>query len=287
MKDSPLLSICLISYNQEEFILDALKGVAMQEVDFEYELLVADDCSTDRTLDVIREYIPVSGIKQVRYLQRDRNLGIGGNWSDALRQTRGRFVAPLEGDDYWTDRNKLALQAAMLLADESLSGSFHNVEERYVDADKHSFLYNRSSTPGLIDTRQLASANMMQTCSLMYRGELVRNSPAWVYEMSMVDWPLNLYCSGYGPFGYMPKVMGVHRLHSESAWSFLSKKDIMNNVLQAYDRMITGFEPSFPETASYLKQARKDFSAGLQTPKPGAARRVVGAMKRYLTGKKH
>lgn len=285
--NSPLVSICLISYNQEAYILDALKGIAMQEVDFDYELLVADDCSTDRTLDVIREYIPASGIKNVRYLQREKNLGIGGNWFNALRQSRGRFVAPLEGDDYWTDRMKLALQVEMLLADESLSGSFHNVEERYVDANKHSFLYNSSSVAGLIDTSLLASANMMQTCSLMYRGDLVRDSPVWVYEMSMVDWPLNLYCSGYGPFGYIPKVMGVHRLHSESAWSFLPKNDIMNNVLKAYDRMINGFELSFPETAAYLRQARKDFSAGLQTHEPGVARRVVGALKRYLTGKKH
>lgn len=242
MKDSPLLSICLISYNQEEFILEALKGVAMQEVDFEYELLIADDRSTDQTPALIREYISTGAIRHVRFLDRPANLGMQRNWHDALTQARGKYVALLEGDDYWTDRHKLSKQVGFLEAHPQYAGCFHNTEERHEDPTIASTLYCQFPNAMDVGIEILARNNVMPTCSLVFRILAPLPMPEWFFTLKMVDWPFSIMNSQFGPYYYLPKVMGVHRLHSGSAWSLQSKKDNLRYIGDAYRAMCDHFQ---------------------------------------------
>ena len=99
MKDRPLLSFVVACYNQEAFIGEAIDG-ALAQTYSPLEIIVSDDCSEDRTFEIVRERLAVyRGPHQVRLARNDRNLGIGGNVNRAMELCRGELVLLADGDD--------------------------------------------------------------------------------------------------------------------------------------------------------------------------------------------
>src|SRR5690606_4865545 len=110
-KRTPVVSVCMITYNHEHFIQEAVVSVLNQKVDFEIEVIISDDCSTDRTCEKIVEVITSHpNGKWVRLYQQSKNSGVMSNFVWALRKCDSEFIAICEGDDYWTDNLKLRKQ---------------------------------------------------------------------------------------------------------------------------------------------------------------------------------
>lgn len=106
----PLVSVYIATYNQEHLIRQAIDSALAQRTDFEYEILLGDDCSTDRTGTICAEYQRRHPDK-IRFITADRNVSkLGGNGTRLRYLARGDFLAPLEGDDFWTDTEKLQKQ---------------------------------------------------------------------------------------------------------------------------------------------------------------------------------
>ena len=100
----PLVSVSILTYNHERFIAKAIESVLVQEVDFDYEIVIAEDCSTDRTREIVIEYAERYP-ELIHLILQEENQGINGN---ALRRAcKGIYRAHLEGDDYWCDKTKL------------------------------------------------------------------------------------------------------------------------------------------------------------------------------------
>lgn len=115
---APVVSVCMITYNHEPFIAQAIEGVMMQKTDFEFELVIGEDCSTDKTRDICFEYQKRYPDK-IRVLWQEKNLyrnphPAGANGARTLSRCRGDFVAYCEGDDYWTDPLKLQKQVDIM-----------------------------------------------------------------------------------------------------------------------------------------------------------------------------
>ena len=107
---TPLVSVLIITYNQERFIRQAIDSTLNQKTDFEYEILIGDDCSTDRTGEICAEYQKKHPDK-IRFITADRNVRkFGGNLNRLRCRAHGEFIACLEGDDYWTAPEKLQEQ---------------------------------------------------------------------------------------------------------------------------------------------------------------------------------
>ena len=107
---NPLVSVVIITYNQENFIRQTIDSALMQETDFEYEIIIGDDCSTDQTGEICAEYQKRFPDK-IRFITADVNVrNLGGNLTRVINRARGKYIAPLEGDDYWTDPLKLQIQ---------------------------------------------------------------------------------------------------------------------------------------------------------------------------------
>ncbi len=107
--ENTAISIPLLTYNQEKYLGQALDGILKQKFDHPIQILVGDDCSTDGTQDVMREYErKYPGVFTMIY--REKNLGVTGNLYDLLKRCKGKYIAGLEGDDYWFDENKLRIQ---------------------------------------------------------------------------------------------------------------------------------------------------------------------------------
>ena len=113
MKNDVMVSVIIISYNQEKYIREAIDSVLMQKVNFKYELILADDCSPDNTKEILEEYkARCPDIVKIAY--RERNLGATKNELDAEFKASGKYLTILEGDDYWCDENKLQKQVNFL-----------------------------------------------------------------------------------------------------------------------------------------------------------------------------
>lgn len=108
----PKVSVIILSYNQGKYIRQALDGVVSQQTNFPFEVIVADDCSMDDTLDVCRDF--ESKYSFVKVKQSGKNLGYSKNWERALSLGDGEYLAIFEGDDYWTDNNKLQKQVEFM-----------------------------------------------------------------------------------------------------------------------------------------------------------------------------
>lgn len=102
----------MVTFNQEAYIEDAIKGVLMQQ-DCHFKLIIADDCSTDSTLSICKRYQQQYPDK-IRLIEQSQNKGVVGNTKDCLIACKGKYIAVCEGDDYWIDKYKLKKQVAIL-----------------------------------------------------------------------------------------------------------------------------------------------------------------------------
>lgn len=131
------MSIVSISYNQEEYIREALDGFAAQRTEFPVEVIIADDASTDATPRIIGEY--AARYPQLfRPILRQTNIGVHANFKDVLSAARGEYLALCEGDDYWTDPLKLSKQVKYLDRHPETTVCFHPVRVIYEDGAKDS-----------------------------------------------------------------------------------------------------------------------------------------------------
>ena len=105
-------SVAVLTYNHEAHIRQCLDSILAQVIDFPYEIVVVDDCSTDSTRDILREYAQAHA--QIRLHLNSENQGISRNNNLILSLCQGTYVAMLEGDDYWMDPNKLQRQVDFL-----------------------------------------------------------------------------------------------------------------------------------------------------------------------------
>ena len=108
-----LLSVGILTYNQVQYIRQCLDAVLMQDVNFDYEIVVGDDASSDGTQEILREYANRYPNKFVLLLG-EKNEGISMNYKKVLSASRGKYIALCEGDDFWTDSRKLQVQVDFL-----------------------------------------------------------------------------------------------------------------------------------------------------------------------------
>ena len=95
----PKVSVCVVTYNQEKYITECLQGIVDQETDFYFEVIVSDDCSTDRTREIIQLFSERH--PNITVLFRSENLGALRNFVDTHGQATGEYVCHCDGDDYW------------------------------------------------------------------------------------------------------------------------------------------------------------------------------------------
>src|SRR6478752_3440632 len=111
--DTPKVSVCIPTYNHEAYIAQAVESVLEQRTNFGVEVLIGEDCSTDRTRQIICE-LAARHPDKIRLRLAEKNQGAGRNFADLFEHCRGEYVVILEGDDYWTSPNKLQIQVDTL-----------------------------------------------------------------------------------------------------------------------------------------------------------------------------
>jgi len=128
----PLVSIVCITYNHEPYLRQALDGFLMQKTSFAYEIILAEDCSTDGTRKICEEYA-AKYPDIIHYIYRDHNVGYNENEYEAMCAAKGKYVAYCEGDDYWTIPDKLQKQVDFLESHPEYSVCWHRCKHRIAE----------------------------------------------------------------------------------------------------------------------------------------------------------
>lgn len=232
-----MVSIRLMSYNHEAYIKQALEGIQIQQTTFKIEVIIGDDFSTDKTLDIIRSVIQDTDHIFFKVIERKdgddysvnrSKLGRLYNFTDIISHCQGKYLALLDGDDYWIDPLKLQKQVDFLEQHKEYSLVFHNafIERNGVLEDK----FNTFSESREISIKKLINKNIIATASCMYRKEDV-TIPDWFYNVRTADWALHLLVAQHGKIFYLNEVMGVYRIHSEGVWNKMSHNErIMQGI---------------------------------------------------------
>ncbi|MDU5107880.1 glycosyltransferase [Clostridium sp.] len=216
-----LVSIDCITYNHEKYIRKAIEGFLMQKTNFKYEILIHDDASTDKTQDIIIEYQKQYPDLIKPILQKENQYSKGGKVSYRFNVSRakGKYIAICEGDDYWTDPNKLQKQVDYMENNPDCGMCFHAFK---MESDNKIIneirVYNKnciSSTDDII----LGDGGFISTNTILYRRNLMENPPDFYLECSVGDYPLQIYTSMNKYAYYLNESMSVYRYLSENSWT--------------------------------------------------------------------
>ena len=253
--NEPLLSVCLITYNHVNYVSQAIEGVLMQQVNFNWELVIADDFSRDGTREIILKY-KEKYPDFIKLIFQDKNVGPAKNWSDLLHYPNSKYIAYFEGDDYWTDPYKLQKQIDFLEKNDDYSLSCHNSWVIYENKTKESTLFTNFNTKSSLSMNDILSSWRIPTASLMFRRSLVDSIPSWVIYHG--DYFISLWCAHHGKVHYSNSVMSVYRKNDESIFEVMRKKDpriIKENIVN----MLTLFDEFTEYKYSTRISVRKDY----------------------------
>jgi len=254
----PVVSVVMITYKHEAFLTKAIEGVLIQEVDGPVELIIADDCSPDRTPDLVRRYIEGHPRGHwLKYHRHESNRGMIPNFAWALGQATGRYVALCDGDDYWTDPLKLKTQVAFLDANPSFSVCAHAVD---VEDENGSHL-RTFSKPGAYSRLRLLEDYPISTLSVLFRNHLCDYAmPDGVFGGDLFLFMKLL--KDHGAW-VMPEVMGVHVEHDGGVWSRKSAVGKLEEALSTY-RVVKERLALDQEERAFLEERIREFETWLE-----------------------
>jgi glycosyltransferase involved in cell wall biosynthesis len=241
--DPPVASVLMVVYNHASCLKDAIEGVLAQKADFEFELLIGEDCSQDGSLAIALEY-EKRYPQIVRIITSESNVGMLKNARRIFEASRGEYVAYCEGDDYWTDSTKLQRQIDFLIAHPTYGAVHSDFEKIY---------FRRGAWRGLKGANAscsrhipegdvfipLLSENFIQTCTFCARADIIRAAlecglPIDSYPVG--DWPKFLFLAAHSRIGYMKESTAVYRRTPGSVMNSGPEQTL--KLAKAYESML-------------------------------------------------
>jgi glycosyltransferase involved in cell wall biosynthesis len=236
-------SVLIITYNHGPYIAEAMECALRQETDFDFELVVGEDCSSDSTREVVRS-LERAHPGRVRPLYHASNVGMFTNLVQTYRACRGEFIAMLEGDDVWSDRTKLQKQVDFLRSHPRHALCFNDALA-VNQADGTSFPIKAAEAARDFEFLDLLANNIIPTCTVMYRNGLLKQFPEWLGRLRLCDWPLHLLHAEHGRIGYLPECMSTYRIHAAGVWSKLKVVERCNAIIDMYGQLDAHYQGKY------------------------------------------
>jgi glycosyltransferase involved in cell wall biosynthesis len=244
----------MITYNHEQFIVEAIEGVLAQETNFNYQLILGEDFSTDGTRAICEEYADKYPDK-VKLLPSDQNLGMMPNFIRTLKKCSGTYIALCEGDDYWIDSLKLQKQVDYLEnnLDCSLVGTMNNI------LDTNEVLKKAVFDSGHFNLSDLIEKHRCHTSTFLFRREQF-DIPSWFINTNAGDTSLIWLCALKGYIKVLPDFTSVYRIHDGGVISSKNIKDTHAVILENLEFLKNYFPSHLNEIASKIKARKSYFS---------------------------
>lgn len=231
----PDISVAMLAYNHEKYISVAIDSILMQQTDFTFKIVIAEDCSTDCTRDLILDY-QKKFPDRFRLILQNENIGAAQNNIDLLNNLEGRYIAALEGDDYWVDPFKLQKQVSFLNENPSYEFSMGRVDLLF---DKTGRIKRKKEKvdPAQKDTyllKDYLKAPFSQTSSFVFRNS-EKPWPDWVKEVHAGDQSLVVIKAGIsGRIKFHNELFSVYRINWKSV-SHTQKYNVLEKFLETLE----------------------------------------------------
>jgi len=234
-----IVSINCITYNHEDYIAEAIEGFLMQKTNFDFEILIGEDCSTDHTLQIVEEYVKKYPEK-IKLISSESNVGSRENAVRLHKNSKGKYIALCEGDDYWIDPYKLQKQINFLKENRECTLCFHNAffvkGTKKINLKSKKTLVNKVNyyfrEDGNYSAGDLAMLGFIPTASYVYPKYLLDDPPEWYYTALVGDIPIKLISSSYGYAHFMNENMSVYRTAVKGSVTYNWRKESGNKEKQ-------------------------------------------------------
>ena len=232
--ENPLVSVRIITYNHALYIRECLEGVFMQKTSFPFEVVIGEDCSTDETRQICKDY-KARYPDRINLLTYDKNIGAQENAKRTREACRGKYIALCEGDDYWIDPLKLQKQADFLEENSAYAMCFHNSYVKFEHKpDKEIELFNEYAKDSY-EITDLFGKWLVPTASVMFRRSMVPDYPEWLRRAVVGDTPFFILLASQGKLKLLPGIMSVYRRHPEGATNFLNGYSYWERMIELYN----------------------------------------------------
>ncbi|MFC1781363.1 glycosyltransferase [Planctomycetota bacterium] len=246
----PVVSVKMITYNHEQYIAQAIESVLEQKTEFSFELVIGEDCSTDRTREIVFDY-QKKYPDIIRVITSGKNVGARKNSMRTLKARCGKYIALCEGDDYWTNPNKLQKQVDFLDANHDYVICFHWAG--WLNQESGRIIHWKYGPPVIksyyTEDDLLEHSNFIPTCSTVYRTKLFDKIPDWYYKVEIGDFPLHILNAQHGKIGFIDEPMAVYRRHKGGIHGGSAKTENLERLLRVYHIIGTNMDldrrPSF------------------------------------------
>lgn len=255
---TPLVSVLMVAYNHQDYLAEAIEGVLQQRCDFEYELLIGEDCSRDDTRRIALEY-QARYPHVIRVIHSSENVGGDANINRIFARARGAYVAYCDGDDYWCAPDKLTHQVALIASDPTM-GAVHTDWVRARKKRGRWHVASRSEHSGI--ARRFLEGDLfpyfyfpkaMRPCTLLYRRSAVTDcmaSDLATAKYRFGDTVLAAYVTSRWRVGYVGQVTAVYRESPNSALrsGIAAKVAFLRSALDfdASARKFFAWRPDYP-----------------------------------------
>ena len=267
----PLVSVCVTAFNSEKWLARALDSILMQQTSFPIEIVIGDDCSTDGTVAVANAY-RVRNPELIRVLEQSANVGMQRNYYETFEQCRGKYIAWLDADDYWTAPEKLEMQAQTMEADPAVSACGHfgravNNDGKVMEAS-FPFL-----PPGRYGAAEIIRHNILLSATIMFRNGIHHGLPQWFFDLpGLVDWPVLVLAGLSGDIVLLDRLMADYTFTEGSAYNSkgsvygenldLRFLEVLENVLPSkWRRTVRAGKGEIYERLAYHFREQGDFEA--------------------------
>ncbi len=240
------VSVAVVTYNHHKFIAQCLDSILMQETDFEFDIVVGDDVSTDGTRAIVQQYAD-NHPGRIKAVFPEKNLGDAGRpmFVETTKHCRGQYIAMIDGDDYWTDPRKLQKQSDYLDKNTECSLCYHDVILVFDGEKSPNLLIMPPNHPEFISGEDIIWSCYIQGCSSMARREVVQDFPQWFFDTPWADVPLYLMAAEQGLLGYINEPMGAYRVHETGVWQSLDKLSQIRSAIAVLDALNKTFRKKY------------------------------------------
>ncbi|QIP13891.1 glycosyltransferase [Spirosoma aureum] len=245
---APSVSVCIITYNHEQFIGQAIDSVLMQECTFPIDIVIGEDCSADSTGGICREYALKHA--HIKLLNNQTNLGMVNNFLRTSMSCSGKYIAMLEGDDYWTDPHKLQKQVDFLEANSDFILCYHDKTHQKDGAIVRESTYDFKENKYFVQ-EEVFAAHIL-TVTVVFRNILSEHPfPAAFRKLPLYDFGAWAYLSLFGKCAYLNFNGATYRIHADSVFS--SKEPLANysKMLRLFRLLKTHFPQNYQPNFKY------------------------------------
>ncbi|MCI1590684.1 glycosyltransferase [Heyndrickxia oleronia] len=235
-----LVSINCITYNHEKYISDAIDSFLMQKTNFNFEILIGEDCSTDGTRKIVEDYARKFPEK-IKLITSENNVGWRKNEQRVFENSKGKYIALCEGDDYWIDPYKLQKQVDYMENHPECSMCFHAAkivnENKKIKGTMRPY---KASQLSLVEDIISGGGGFCPTASLLIPKTIMENLPEFCQNAFVTDYPLQMWCASQGYAYYIDEMMAVYRTGVRGSWTsnLYSGTNVVEKVIDSKENEI-------------------------------------------------